>query len=525
MKVVHLNSFEEESPAASGRPTKNPKAEHVVIMGGGPAGLTAAYELMKHGVRSTVLEADPRFVGGLARTVEVNGYRFDIGGHRFFSKSQEVEDLWTEVLGDEMLERGRLSRIYYNNKYFDYPLKASNALINMGPIETVRCVASYVWARIRPVKDPRSLEDWVRNQFGYRLFSIFFKTYTEKVWGMSTKELSADWAAQRIKGLNLVQAVKNALLPQRLQKGGREAVIKTLIDRFRYPRFGPGEMWERVTEKLREQGNEVALDQRVVAIRHHGGRVTSVLAENRQGDRREITGTDFISTLPMRELVNIFDPPLPEPVQLAANQLKYRDFLTIAAVINKENVFPDNWIYIHDPNVKVGRLQNFKNWSPDMVADPKTTCLGMEYFCFEGDGLWSSSDEDLVQLARHELQVLGMCKPEDVLWGAVVRMQKAYPVYDDVYKQHVAVIRDYLRQQLPNIHLVGRNGMHHYNNQDHSMMTALLAARNIAEGSQLDPWKVNTDAEYHEEARLEEEDTSGRLMPRPVKVEMEVPAS
>jgi protoporphyrinogen oxidase len=487
-------------------------------MGAGPAGLTAAYELMKHGVRSTVLEADPRFVGGIARTTEVKGYRFDVGGHRFFSKSQEIEDLWTEIMGEEMLVRDRLSRIFYKGKYFDYPLRATNALLNMGPVETVRCMASYAWARVRPVKHPKNLEEWVRNQFGYRLYSIFFKTYTEKVWGISTKELSADWAAQRIKGLNLKEAIKNAVIPARFQKGGNAGVIKTLIDKFRYPRLGPGQMWERVTAMLEKAGDRVLMGNRVVRVRHDGAGVRSVAVEDMTGTTRDLTGTHFISTLPIRELVEIMEPPLPDFVREAAGKLGYRDFVSIAVVINKENVFPDNWIYIHDPTVKMGRIQNFKNWSPDMVPDPKTTCLGLEYFCFEGDELWNAKDDDLVELARRELDALGMCKPEEVLWGVVVRMPKAYPVYDDTYKQQVAVVRNYLREHMPNLELVGRNGMHHYNNQDHSMMTALLVGKNIALGTNFDQWKVNTDAEYHEEARIEDEDRSGRLMPKRVEV-------
>ncbi len=496
--------------------------KHVVIMGAGPAGLTAAYELMKHGVSLTVLEQDARFVGGIARTVEHQGYRFDIGGHRFFSKSQEIEDLWTEILGEEMLTCGRLSRIYYRNRYFAYPLKAGNALLNLGPVETIRCLSSYLWARARPIKNPQTLEEWVSNQFGYRLFSIFFKTYTEKVWGMSTKELSADWAAQRIKGLDLFQAIKSALLPQKKGKGARGATIKTLIDQFRYPRLGPGQLWERVRDLLLECGHTVAMDQRIVRISYADGRVTSVHVCDSAGQLKEVLGTHFISTLPIRELVACFEPPLPPAVQHAARQLKYRDFLTIAAVINREQVFPDNWIYIHDPTVKVGRIQNFKNWSRAMVADPRTTCLGLEYFCFEGDGLWQSSDADLIELARKELATLGMCQPEEMLWGAVVRQPKAYPVYDDTYKQHLAVIRSYLAEHLPNLQLVGRNGMHHYNNQDHSMMTALLAARNIATDAQFDPWKVNTDAEYHEEAVIEDDDRSGRLVPTPITAKAQV---
>ncbi|MBA3825003.1 MAG: NAD(P)/FAD-dependent oxidoreductase [Ktedonobacterales bacterium] len=483
----------------------------VVILGAGPAGLTAAYELTRYRIPVTVLEADPRYVGGISRTVESQGYRFDIGGHRFFSKSEEVEAFWTEVMGDELLVRPRLSRILYKGKYFDYPLKASNALFGLGIFETIRCLTSYAGARLHPIKDPKNLEDWVSNQFGHRLFSIFFKTYTEKVWGISSKELSADWAAQRIKGLNMIEAIKSALLPQKKKKGGE--VIKTLIDQFRYPRLGPGQMWETARDQIQARGQRVFMGQEVVSIRHSGGRVTEVLVRDTTDQVHSLPGAQFISTLPMRNLVEMCDPPLPADVQHAARSLKYRDFLTVAMVLNLPEVFPDNWIYLHDPDIIAGRIQNFKNWSPSMVANPQTTCLGLEYFVFEGDGMWTSSDDDLVKLGGQELVKLGMCQPENILGGAVVRQPKAYPVYDDNYKQHLDVIRIFMQQNLPNLQLVGRNGMHHYNNQDHSMMTALLAARNIALGSHFDPWKVNTDAEYHEEARLEDEDKSGRLMP------------
>jgi protoporphyrinogen oxidase len=488
--------------------------QHVVIMGAGPAGLTAAYELRRTDVPVTVIERDARDVGGIARTVEVRGYRFDIGGHRFFSKSNEIEDLWTEVLGDELRTCSRLSRIYYKGKYFDYPLRAFNALRNMGPIETVRCLVSYAGAKLHPVRDPKNLEDWVTNQFGHRLFSIFFKSYTEKVWGISTKELSADWAAQRIKGLSLLEAIKSAILPKGAARDADGAVIKTLIDQFRYPRLGPGQLWQRVAQILAGQGYPVLMGHEVVRVCHDGRRVTSVVIRDRRtGAQREVVGDEFISTLPMYELVHACEPALPASVVQAADSLGYRDFLTVALVINRADVFPDNWIYIHDPRAVVGRIQNFKNWSADMVPDPATTCLGMEYFCFEGDGLWSSSNEDLVRLAARDLALLGLSRPEEVAWGVVVRQQKAYPVYDDDYKAHVAVIRDHVAEHLPNLHLVGRNGMHHYNNQDHSMMTALLVARNIAVGTRYDPWKVNTDAEYHEEAHLDDDDTSGRLVP------------
>ena len=481
-------------------------------MGAGPAGLTAAYELFKHDIPVTILEKDPVQVGGLARTVEHKGYRFDIGGHRFFSKNQEVEDLWTEILGDEMLTRGRLSRIYYRGRFFAYPIKAANALWNLGPLEAARCLASYAWARIRPVKNPRSLEDWVRNQFGWRLFSIFFKTYTEKVWGISTKELSADWAAQRIKSLDLWLVIRSAVLPQRAAKS-RGEVVTTLIDKFRYPRFGPGQMWERVAQISEKKGSPILFGRPIERVKHDGGAVTSVVVRSPQGVLEEHAGTNFVSSIPIRELIARLDPPAPEAVRRAAESLGYRDFISIALMIDRADVFPDNWIYIHDPSVKVGRIQNFKNWSPDMVPDQSKTCLGLEYFCFEGDGLWTSDDDALVALATRELGQLGICPPEQVFDGVVVRQQKAYPVYDDAYQSHVDVIRDYLQSHLPNLHLAGRNGMHKYNNQDHSMMTALLVARSIATGSALDPWKVNADAVYHEDIRVGERDTSGRHVP------------
>jgi protoporphyrinogen oxidase len=491
--------------AEGGRP-------QVVIMGAGAAGLTAAYELYKHDVPVTILEKDETQVGGLARTVEHKGYRFDIGGHRFFSKNKEVEDLWTEILGDEMLTRGRLSRIYYRGKFFAYPIKAANALWNLGPLEALRCVASYAWARLRPVKNPKSLEDWVRNQFGWRLYSIFFKTYTEKVWGISTKELSADWAAQRIKSLDLWLVLRSALVPGRVAKA-RGEVVTTLIDKFRYPRFGPGQMWERVAEISRDKGAPVHFGHSIDSIKHEGGLVRSVVSRTASGKLEEHAGTDFISSVPMRELIARLDPPAPEPVRRAAESLSYRDFISVALMIDKANVFPDNWIYIHDPSVHVGRIQNFKNWSPDMVPDQSKTCLGLEYFCFEGDGMWTSSDAELVELAGQELAQLGICSPEQIFDGVVVREQKAYPVYDDAYQSHVDVIRTYIQSQMPNLHLAGRNGMHKYNNQDHSMMTALLVARNIATDSTFDPWKVNADAVYHEETRVGERDLTGRQAP------------
>jgi protoporphyrinogen oxidase len=489
--------------------------KHVVILGAGPAGLTAAYELMKHNVPVTIVEKDAKQVGGLARTVEHKGYRFDIGGHRFFSKNEEVEELWTEILGDEMLNRGRLSRIYYRGRFFAYPIQAMNALWNLGPVEAVLCLASYARARLFPIKNPKTLEEWVRNQFGWRLYSIFFKTYTEKVWGISTKELSADWAAQRIKSLDLWVVIKSALLPKRKPRK-RGEIVTTLIDKFRYPRLGPGQMWERVADIAASKGHPVLLGESVVRIEHEGGAVTAVVTADATGHTTTHDGTDFISSIPIRELVVRLDPPAPAHVRKAADNLGYRDFISVALMIDRASVFPDNWIYIHDPGVHVGRIQNFKNWSPEMVPDQGKTCLGLEYFCFEGDGMWTMPDEKLVALAKQELEQLGICSQSDVFDGVVVRQQKAYPVYDDDYQANVNVIREYLTTSLPNLHVAGRNGMHKYNNQDHSMMTALLVARRIATGSLLDPWKVNADAVYHEDIRLGERDVTGRQVPQRV---------
>jgi protoporphyrinogen oxidase len=493
--------------------TAEDDSRHVVIMGAGPAGLTAAYELMKHEIPITVIEKDPSYVGGLARTVEHKGYRFDIGGHRFFSKNQEVEDLWTEILGPEMLTRGRLSRIYYRGRFFAYPLKAANALWNLGLLETIRCVASYTRARIFPIPNPRSFEDWVRNQFGWRLYSIFFKTYTEKVWGISTTELSADWAAQRIKSLDLWLVLKSALLPHR-KPTHRDDIVTTLIDSFRYPRLGPGQMWERVAEICVEKDRPVMFGQAVDRIKHDRGRVRAVVTRTAAGETQQHGGTDFVSSIPIRQLIARLEPPPPEAVQKAANSLAYRDFISVALMIDRADVFPDNWIYIHEPSVRVGRIQNFKNWSPGMVPDQTKTCLGLEYFCFEGDGMWTSDDATLIKLATRELAQLGVCTPDQVFDGVVVRQPKAYPVYDDAYQAHVDVVREYLRSQLSNLHLIGRNGMHKYNNQDHSMMTALLVARNIATGSSYDPWKVNAEAVYHEDVHVGERDTTGRQVPQ-----------
>jgi protoporphyrinogen oxidase len=492
-----------------------------LVIGAGPAGLTAAYLLSKHGRQVTVLESDPHQVGGISRTVSHNGFLFDIGGHRFFSKSKAVVDLWDEILPNDFIERPRLSRIYYNGKYYAYPLKAFEALRNLGVVTSAACVASYLLARARPVKSPKNFHEWVRNQFGERLFSIFFKTYTEKVWGLSCDAISADWAAQRIKGLDLGAAIRDGLkrslgLRQRQKPG--EPVIKTLIESFRYPRRGPGMMWEAAAAKTERQGGQVLLDRTVDSLGYDAATgIWTVSSRRGDGSRETFTARHVISSAPVRDLVNAIRPrPLST---FNARSLGYRDFLTVALIAKSDKTFPDNWIYIHDPSVKVGRVQNFRSWSPEMIPDETHTCLGLEYFCFEGDGLWSATDEDLVALAKEEIRRIGLIDPADVVDACVVRQPKAYPVYDETYAEHIATVRRELERDYPSLHLVGRNGMHKYNNQDHAMMTAMLTVENIRAGTRRhDVWRVNEDAEYTEAglSGAQEALTSERLVPRRV---------
>ena len=465
----------------------------VVIIGAGPAGLTAAYVLGRRGVTSTVLEADD-VVGGISRTVERNGWRFDIGGHRFFTKVKPVEELWHEILdADDFMLRPRMSRIYYDGKYFDYPLKAFNALRNLGVTEAVLCVLSYLWVRVRPPKNQDKFEGWVAARFGWRLYRTFFKTYTEKVWGIPAEEMPADWAAQRIKNLSLFKAVMNALLPRRNQKE-----IASLIEEFDYPKLGPGMMWERCTEKVLAQGSEVAMATRVTKIRHGDGRAIAVEAEG-----REHPCDNVISSMPFTHLLKAMDPPVPADVLAAADDISYRDFLTVALVVPEEAGFPDNWIYIHAPEVRVGRIQNFRSWSEHMVKEGRT-CLGLEYFVFEGDELWNAPDEDLIAQGARELETLGLIAADQVQEGYVVRMPKAYPTYDETYAENVDVLRAWLEANTPNVFPVGRNGMHKYNNQDHSMYTAMLTVENLF-GADHDIWAVNVEEEYHEEGEAVEE--------------------
>ncbi len=466
--------------------------QHIVCIGAGPAGLTAAYFLTEANQKVTVLEADPTYVGGISRTVKFNGFCFDIGGHRFFSKSKKIEDFWFQMLGEDFLKRPRLSRIYYGGKFFQYPLEPMEALIKLGFRESIICLLSYTWKKLKPLSNPTTFEAWTINQFGTRLFRIFFQTYTEKVWGMKCNEISADWAAQRIKGVSPFSAIWSSIsrnfwfLPK----------IKSFITYFYYPRKGPGMMWEEVAKRVEQKDGEILLDSKVFRIERLKGGKYSVHFRNHKGLEEKIECDQIISTMPINGLVQALPA---DPILEKGKQLKYRDFIIVALMYQGKELFRDNWIYIHDPNVRVGRIQNFRAASPEMVPTTNDQCFGMEYFCHEDSEFWKRKDDDLIELAKKELTTLGFSTHSAEITGYVVRQEKAYPVYDHSYKKVVDSVQQRLKELYPEIHLVGRNGMHKYNNQDHSMMTAMLTVENILNGSQkFNVWNVNQDAEYLE---------------------------
>ncbi|MGD1899068.1 MAG: NAD(P)/FAD-dependent oxidoreductase [Phormidesmis sp.] len=485
-----------------------------VVMGGGPAGLTAAYELAKHGNQSVVLEQADK-VGGISRTETYKGYRFDIGGHRFFTKVGEVQAIWKEILGDEFIQVPRLSRIYYRGKFFDYPLSVASTLKNLGVVDSTLSVLSYLKSKVNgklnPGPEAENLEDWVVERFGNRLYRTFFKSYTEKVWGIPCNKIQAEWAAQRIKGLSLKKAVINAMF------GSNDT--KTLIKEFDYPIYGPGMMWERCQQILDEQESPVHLHTKVTKVEHDGKRVQRVIATRKTSEGEEtieLSGDNYVSSIPITALARCMDPAPPKAVIEAAKGLKYRDFLIVPLVIDIKDIFPDNWIYIHSPEFRVGRIQNFKNWSMAMVPDTSKTCVGMEYFCSEGDDIWEMSEEDLIALASKVIVGLGLVPDLSfVKDGTVIRQKKAYPVYDGAYRMHLDVIQKYL-QQFDNLQTVGRNGMHRYNNQDHSMLTGLLAAKNIL-GEEHDLWNVNVERSYHEDFTPEQWEKAKAELKKPVE--------
>jgi protoporphyrinogen oxidase len=456
--------------------------------------------LSREGQPVTVLEREP-VVGGLARTEQRDGFRFDLGGHRFYTKSPEVELLWHEILGDELLLRPRLSRIYYNRRFIDYPLDARELVRKLGPLELARSLASYVAARVRPARGPDlTFEDWVARRFGRRLFDLFFRSYTEKVWGVPCSELRAEWAAQRIRELSFASAARAALLP------GSETGATSLIRRFHYPRLGPGQMWEAMRDRVVALGGKVHVSTPAERLVLREGRIAEVVTNGRR-----VRTDQVISSLPLSVLPELVEPVPERAVLEAARGLRYRDFLTVALVLDGADLFPDNWIYVHDPEVRVARIQNYHSWSPWMVPDPTKTSVGMEYFCFAGDELWSMDDEALVELARAELHQMGLAPAEMVERGWVVRVPGAYPIYDESYAERVGTIRRWL-DGIPNLQQVGRSGLHRYNNSDHSMLTAICAVENLA-GADHDVWAVNVDSWYGEERRGSQ--TPYRLAPPP----------
>jgi protoporphyrinogen oxidase len=477
----------DERPSSAPAAAREPR---VLVAGGGPAGLTAAYDLARRGIPSTVFEK-AELVGGHARTNTFRGYRFDIGGHRFFTKIPEAQQIWEEVLGDRFMKVQRLSRIYYGKKFFYYPLRIGNVLRGLGLWNSLLIVLSFARSAMFPIREEKNLEQWVINRFGRRLYRTFFKTYTEKVWGIPCTEISAEWAAQRIKGLSMKTAIINALVPDRRKS------VKSLINEFQYPELGPGMMWEFMQQRIDEMCGEVLLEHEVVKIHHEAHHATGFTVRAPDGERF-VPGSEVVLSMPIAHVARRLDPPAPPAVLEAAAALRYRDFLTVCVIADGADLFPDNWIYIHDSDVRMGRLQNFKNWSRHMVPDPGKTSLGAEYFVDRGDDLWEMSDEALVALTARELEILQLVAADRVEMGVVYRQPYAYPVYDDSYKVYLEVLERFFKK-FDNLQLVGRNGLHKYNNMDHSMLTALLVVRNIC-GENHDVWSVNADEVYHEEA-------------------------
>jgi predicted dehydrogenase/protoporphyrinogen oxidase len=464
------------------------------ILGAGPAGLTAAYTLGKRGRPGAVFEADGT-VGGIAKTIEFDGYRFDLGGHRFFTKLKPIERLWNEMLGDEFLTRPRLSRIYYDGKFFAYPITAKDVVGRLGVVESTLCALSYLWATLNPKPEPDTFEDWVTARFGRRLYDAFFRSYTQKLWGIPGSEIRSLWAAQRIKNFSLGKAMLTVL-------GLRREQVTTLIEEFQYPRLGPGQMWEAFASRAEAAGIPIQLRHRCVSLNHSDDLVRSIVVR-RNGDAFEHAVDSVISSIALKDLILSFDPPAPPEVRAAAQALRYRDLVLVALMTTEESPFPDNWIYLHDPETRAGRVQNYGTWSSGMVR-PGTTCLGVEYFCFEGDDLWQMSDAQSVELAKGELSRIGLIDPSKVIDGVKVCVPKAYPMYDANYESAVAVVREYLAR-FENLQTCGRNGLHRDNNQDHSMWTAMLATLNLLDGARHDVWSVNTEAEYLEEGEVVEE--------------------
>ncbi len=505
-----------------------------IIIGAGPAGLTAAYELLLQTDIIPVIVEATSDIGGISKTVNYKGNRIDIGGHRFFSKSDRVMNWWlnflplddkedevmityhnkhTEVKIDHkkpedpenvMLVRNRLSRIYFLKRFFNYPLKLNlDTIKNLGLFRIMRIGASYTWSKLFPIKHEKSLEDFFINRFGNELYKTFFKDYTEKVWGVPCNEIGAEWGAQRVKGLSLTKTLWHAIFKK--NKNNKE-VETSLIEKFLYPKYGPGQLWELVAKEVQLRGGKLFLDKKVTRIVAENNKITAVICIDSNGKEETFSGDYFISGMPVKNLVNSLSCEVPANVKEISSGLIYRDFMTVGLLVKKLKIknpggepIKDNWIYVQEKIVKVGRLQFFNNWSPAMVKDAETSWIGLEYFCNEGDELWEMADEELKQFAIKEVDLIGIIDAADVLDSVVIRMPKTYPSYVGSYNRFDEV-KKYLNG-FENLFLVGRNGMHKYNNQDHSMLTAMQAVENIKNGivDKNNIWAINTEEEYHEE--------------------------
>ncbi len=463
------------------------KSAHISILGAGPAGLTAAYLLQKNPKFATTLFEADKTVGGLSKTVECNGYYFDIGGHRFFTKSQEVQELWKEILPNDFLSVPRNSQIFYDNKFLSYPLNAKEALLKLSPLKVSKFLGSYTLNKFKSKKAPRNYEEWMIQNFGPALYQEFFKSYTEKVWGIPCQEISADWAAQRINKLNITEILLSSL--------GLRTSSKSLIDEFLYPRKGPGQLWQECAKKYQTLGGSLLTENRVGQIeRTQNGWIVHSSSGKQESDC-------LFYSLPLGLLPKISPGLLPSAVATGLSTLKYRHFVTVALMGTEARKIPTQWFYIQDSKLKLGRVQNYKYWSSDMVPDSSKFCLGLEFFCSEGDGYWEKSDQEWIELARQEIAALKLF--DNLNWiedAAVVKVERAYPIYDDNYLEKIQAARTYL-EKIPNFFPIGRNGMHRYNNQDHAMMTSIISVENYQSGTNLrNAWNVNQDAVYLENA-------------------------
>lgn len=473
---------------------KRNASDPIYILGAGPAGLAAAYTLTQRGYPVVAIEREDR-VGGLAKSFEYRDFILDCGPHRFYTKIDPVIQLWDDVLGDDQVAVDRLTRIYYQGKYFSYPLKTMDTLSTLGIWESLRIILSYSWAKLRPIRDPQNFADWVTSKFGRRLFEIFFQSYTEKLWGIPCTEISADWASQRIKSLSLFQAMRDAIL-------GKNGKVHSLVDRFQYPRLGSGQLYDKIADNLRDRGQPILVNTEVVRLHRDRDRVTHLTLKDRHtGAESTVPCRSVISSIPITVLLQrVLHPSPPEPIVNFARSLKFRNTILVYLVVDRNPLFPDQWLYINDPRVKVGRVTNFANWSPHMLPNSHQTPLCCEYWCDFGDRLWNASDEQLRDRAERELRTIQLLADESVSSGFVLKLPRVYPVYSGNYKVALSKIQSYL-QQFENLQLIGRYGSFKYNNQDHSLLMGILAAENVISPGSYDLWSVNSDSEYLEEIK------------------------